>query len=64
VESRGFKVSFPTVEGVVYRVLRSDDLSSWFAVGADIPGTGTVAEVLDPDAPGVSARYYRVLVVH
>lgn len=64
VESGGFKVSFPTVQGVVYRVLRSDELSSWVAVGADIPGTGADAVVLDPAAPNASARYYRIMVVH
>jgi len=63
-DTSGFKVSFPTVQGVVYRVLRSDELSSWVAVGADVPGTGTVAEVLDPAAPNASARYYRIMVVH
>jgi len=62
-ETGGFKVSFPTVLGVTYRVLRSDDLSSWLPVGADIPGIGTVAELLDADASNAVARYYRILVV-
>lgn len=62
-ETGGFKVSFPTVLGVTYRVLRSDALISWVAVGPDIPGTGAVAEVLDAEASNVSTRYYRVLVV-
>jgi hypothetical protein len=63
VESEGFKVSFPTVDGVVYRVLRSDELNSCVAVGTNIPGTEMVAEVLDPDAPNAGAHYYRILVV-
>jgi len=50
------------VAGVVYGVLRSDDLSSWAAVGADIPGTGTAAGVLDPDASNTTARYYRLIL--
>jgi hypothetical protein len=51
------------VEGVTYRVLHSDELSSWVAVSADIPGTGTIADVLDADAPNATARYYRILVM-
>jgi len=56
-------VSFPTVLGVTYRVLRSDELSSWVAVGEDMPGAGAAAEVLEADAPNVSGRYDRIQVV-
>lgn len=62
-EPAGFKLRFPTVAGVMYRVLRSEDLSSWAAVGADIAGTGETVEVVDPEMAGTGARYYRVLVV-
>jgi len=63
-EVGGFKVFFPTVSGVVYRLLRSDDLSSWAPVGPDIPGTGATGEATDPDAPRPDeARCYRILVV-
>jgi|GEM_PF-1458864 len=62
-EGAGFRITFPTVDGVVYRVLRSDDLVSWVAVGADMPGTGATEERIDPEANSALARYYRILIV-
>ena len=63
-EVGGFKVFFPTASGVVYRLLRSDDLNSWSAVGPDIPGTGATGQATDPDAPRPDElRCYRILVV-
>jgi hypothetical protein len=62
-ETAGFKVRFPTVEGVIYRLLRSETLNSWSVVGGDVAGTGTIVEVIDPDVAGASARYYRIQVI-
>jgi len=62
-EPAGFTLRFPTVEGVVYRLLRSETLDSWTAVGGDIAGTGTSVEVIDPDVASASARYYRIQVI-
>jgi hypothetical protein len=62
-EPAGFKLHFPTVESVIYRLLRSETLNSWTAVGGDIAGTGTTVEAIDPDVAGASARYYRIHVI-
>ena len=62
-EVGGFKVFFPTVSGVVYRLLRSESLNSWVPVGPDIPGTGATGEATDPSPMNPDARYYRILVV-
>jgi hypothetical protein len=62
-EPEGFKLVFPTVAGVVYRVMRSGDLDSWTALGSDILGTGAVQQVTDSNTGNVPARFYRVQVV-
>lgn len=63
VGGTGFKISFPTVAGKSYRVLRSDHLNSWAALGGDWAGTGATVEVIDADGPNGAARYYRIMVV-
>jgi hypothetical protein len=57
-------VSFPTVSGKTYRLEGSDTLEgdSWTIVQDDIPGTGDIVQVVDPEASAHPSRFYRVVV--
>ena len=57
------QVAFPTSTRRTYRVERSTDLQSWEAIGPDLPGTGGVLIVTDPQPPWtLQQAFYRVRV--
>jgi hypothetical protein len=57
------QVAFPTSPRRTYRVERSTDLQSWEPIGPDVPGTGAVLLVTDPQPPWTLPQaYYRVRV--
>lgn len=63
---RDFEITFPTALDVLYRVEYRPSLSSgcWLPLGADLPGTGTPATVIDPGSPTLPARrFYRVRIL-
>jgi hypothetical protein len=62
-EPDGFKLLFRTVDGVLYRVMRSDDLNSWTALGPDILGTGAVRQIMDHDTTNAAVRFYRIQAI-
>lgn len=54
------EISWPTVSGRTYRVMKSGDLSDWAPFGAVADGNGSTFTVMDPVAsPGKS--FYQVL---
>jgi hypothetical protein len=58
-------VSFPTVQGIVYRLEFTDNLAAggWDLLADQILGTGSVIEVTDPGAALLPERFYRVAVL-
>jgi autotransporter-associated beta strand protein len=58
---QGMALTFNTIEGRNYRVMRSVDLVGWEPLGSVIPGDGTTVEMVDADPPEARA-FYRVLV--
>ncbi len=58
-----WRVTFPTVIGMRYRVEYSDNLTAtaWTQVGAEVAGTGNPAVVTDATFPPPSKRFYRVI---
>jgi hypothetical protein len=58
-------LSFPTVDGKVYRLERSTTLleNSWTTVEANIEGTGSPIQVTDSGGANQSKRFYRLVVV-
>jgi hypothetical protein len=60
-----FVVSFPSQLGQTFRVERSESLSppSWSAVGDNLPGTGAIIQVTDPDVSAPNQAFYRVLIL-
>ena len=63
--SSNFRIIFPSVSGITYRVEYSDTLApgSWIALGANLLGTGGNLQVTDPATSGHPQRFYRVSVV-
>ena len=66
--SKDFRISFPTANGVTYRVEFSDSLSagSWAQLGSDVTGSGATATATATDAATVTLhprRFYRVRIV-
>jgi hypothetical protein len=59
--NEGMALTFDTVEGRNYRVMRSVDLVRWDPLGSAIPGDGTTVEMIDTDPPEARA-FYRVLI--
>lgn len=58
--NEGFVVSFPTVNGVLYKLKSKDDLTKtgWQDASATIPGDGQVKSVIDRGAVGKNRRFY------
>ena len=63
--NRDFRLTFPSVSGVVYRVESSASLApgSWTALGADLTGSGAALQATDPAANTRAKRFYRVEVI-
>jgi autotransporter-associated beta strand protein len=59
--TEGMALTFATIEGRNYRVMRSVDLVGWEPLGSAIPGDGTTVEMIDTDPPEARA-FYRVLI--
>ena len=59
--TEGMALTFDTIEGRNYRVMRSVDLVGWEPLGSAIPGDGTTVEMIDTDPPEARA-FYRVLI--
>jgi hypothetical protein len=57
-------ILFDTVLGKRYKLERANDLAAgiWFTVAANIPGTGTPVEIVDPAGRTDSIRFYRILL--
>jgi fibronectin type 3 domain-containing protein len=66
VETSGndMTIGFPTVAGKTYRLECSASLESgsWFPVQENIPGTGSIVQVTDPNGAGQTKRFYRIVV--
>ena len=62
-EESGVRVGFRTVAGRPYRIEYSDDLQTWNLLGSDVPGTGSLVEVVDPFGPAPLSRFYRLVNV-
>lgn len=57
------QIVFPTSARRTYRVERSLDLQTWESLTADLPGTGRLTTVTDPQPPWtLTQAWYRVLV--
>jgi hypothetical protein len=61
VTGEGMVITFPTIEGRNYRVMRSVDLVEWDPLGSAIPGDGTTVEMIDTDPPEARA-FYRIFI--
>jgi hypothetical protein len=64
--SGAFVLTFPTVNGRVYRAEWTENLTgtiSWTVLGDEITGTGSQAQVTDAAAGARPGRFYRVRVV-
>ena len=63
--NRDFRLSFPSVSGVTYRVESSTTLGpgSWAALGTDLTGTGATLQATDPAANTRARRFYRLEVI-
>jgi hypothetical protein len=59
--TEGMALTFDTIEGRNYQVMRSVDLVGWEPLGSAIPGDGTTVEMIDTDPPEARA-FYRVLI--
>jgi hypothetical protein len=62
-DARDFRISFPTANGVTYRVefLDPNVANLWMALGSDLIGTGSPATITDPNAVNLyPSRIYRV----
>ena len=54
----GFRVYFRSLSGQTVRFQRSDDLRTW-APWIEVPATGDLQDLLDPDAAAGGSRFYR-----
>ena len=63
--NRDFRLSFPSVSGVTYRVETSATLAagSWSTLGTDLSGTGATLQATDPAANTRARRFYRLEVI-
>lgn len=63
--NRDFRLTFPSVSGVTYRVESSDSLAigSWTALGVDLTGTGTDLQATDSAVNTRARRFYRLVVI-
>lgn len=59
-DESGNTFSFPTIQGRLYQVRVSDNLSSWSNLGSPISGDGSTKSVLDPAAG--NRRFYRLII--
>lgn len=64
-QNRDFRLTFPSVNGVTYRVEYSNTLApnSWSPLSPDLSGTGNNLQITDPAANTHSKRFYRLSVV-
>jgi uncharacterized repeat protein (TIGR01451 family) len=64
IEQTGMTITirFTTAPGKIYRLERSDDLSSrdWSVVVMNIDGTGAIEQITVPDGASQSKRFYRL----
>ncbi len=58
------RISFPSVLLVQYRLEAADNLVApmWTTIADNVPGTGGVIDLMDPNVPG-SIRFYRLVTV-
>ncbi len=58
------KVSFLTVNGIVYRLKTKGELDAgaWSAVGDDILGNGSLVQITQPGATSLPHQFYRLEV--
>jgi hypothetical protein len=58
-------VSFPSVQGKIYRIEMKDDvtLATWTLLADQITGTGNLIPITDPGAASLAKRFYRALVL-
>lgn len=56
-----FQFNFPSASGVLYTVQYSTNLKAWTSL-VEFSGSGGTQTIIDPNAAGSSARYYRVKV--
>ena len=61
MNSQDFILTFPSVENTIYRIQRSNNLTTWSPLGSDLTGTGSAMQIIDPGAlPAATSRYYRI----
>ena len=63
--NRDFRLTFPSISGITYRVETSETLApnSWSALGTDLTGTGADLQATDAAANTRPQRFYRVRVI-
>ena len=62
--STGFTITFPTVSGLNYQVVGTENLAetSWPNIGDQISGTGQTESVIDPLTNAPSRKFYKVKI--
>jgi hypothetical protein len=62
--STGFTITFPTVTGLNYQVVGTENLAgtSWPNIGDQISGTGNPESVTDPLTNAPSSKFYKVQI--
>jgi hypothetical protein len=62
--SEGFTITFPTVSGLNYQVVGTENLTetSWPNIGDQISGTGQPESVIDPLTNAPSRKFYKVKI--
>jgi len=59
--SNHFTLRFPSVEDSSYQIQWSDDLLNWSILTSPVIGTGSIVEVVDPNAlSSATKRFYRI----
>lgn len=61
----GYAISWASVPGITYQVSFRDQLTQgpWQPLGDPVTATQETMSVLDPDAPEIPQRFYRIVVV-
>jgi hypothetical protein len=62
--SEGFTITFPTVSGLNYQVVGTENLTgtNWPNIGDPISGTGQTESVIDPLTNAPSRKFYKVKI--
>jgi len=61
--STALSMVWPTFNLGPHQLLASDDLGEWVPLGEPVSPVLSIVRFLDPDAPGLTRRFYRLEVL-